>query len=212
MRDSLTNPPTTLPHRGQNQTPHPCNVVSRAAPAVTSHSLAPSKRDGLLITCHCTFDRYTCRTKIAVSPSPSSKLPNLIDTESDMRRASSLPQNSPCNIRYIAHRPPESLDTLPSRAMEISRHPCREIFAVTPASSTKLPKSLGTFSNIRRGCSPRTQQREARGLRSSPNPPNANGVTNIACTPWRVSRRISADMPDSRASEGPALQNGGAID
>ena len=52
----------------------------------------------------------------------------------------------PCNIRYIAHRPRKSLDTLPAQTLPISRHPCRDIFRVNPIPSTKRPKSLGTFS------------------------------------------------------------------
>ena len=50
----------------------PCNSALYAPPVFLSH--AP------LITRHCSFDRYTCRTKNAVTPFPSSKLPNLTDT------------------------------------------------------------------------------------------------------------------------------------
>ena len=118
MRDPLPTPPTTLftlkernategppahpctPHRRQNPPPRPCNIVlhpgrgasrseesrvSASGPAFPSHSQ--------LVTRHCIFDRYTCRTKNAVSPSPSSKLPNLIDTDSHPSRMRILRAN-----------------------------------------------------------------------------------------------------------------------
>ena len=50
-----------------------------------------------LTTRHCTFDRYTCRTKNAVSSSTSSKLPNLIDTVSHPCGMRISPPARPCN-------------------------------------------------------------------------------------------------------------------
>ena len=44
------------------------------------------RRNSWLATRHCIFDRYTCRTKNAVRPAASSKLPNLIDTLADPMR------------------------------------------------------------------------------------------------------------------------------
>ena len=193
-------------HGGHSHTSRPCYVVlhddrtrigmltgaprseaSRvpaSAPAFPNHSLAPSRREGPLVTRHCTLDRYTCRTKKAVSPFASSKLPNLIDTLSHpfrmregranivSRRIS--PGTRPCNIvlhagsgaSLSAHLVPSLLLRhvtccyVPAPASRISRHVCREIFRVTPIPSTKPPKSLGTFSNFRSGCSSRAEHRE----------------------------------------------------
>ena len=36
MRNSLTNPPTTAPRQGQNQSPRPCNIVLQAPPPSTN--------------------------------------------------------------------------------------------------------------------------------------------------------------------------------
>ena len=90
------------------------------------------------------IDRYTCRTKIAVSPSTSSKLPNLIDTLLDPAQ--------PCRIVLHLAVAGENLGSWPVRTSnfepltsEISRHVCREIFRVSPIASTKPPKYLGTF-------------------------------------------------------------------
>ena len=120
-----------------------CNTSLHAAFGYSSHSP--------LVTRHCSFDRYTCRTKNAVSPAPSTKLPNLIDTDFGPRpvrcnivlRATSDPifnRVLSCNIRYMAQR-------LRPAPAQISRHPCQEIFRVTPIPSTKLPKYLGTLAH-----------------------------------------------------------------
>ena len=101
------------------------------------------------------FDRYTCRTKNAVSSFSSPKLPNLIDTEFAPAARRPLHVTS----RYVPraeHRGAKDLAAspllrhvtccyVPASASRISRHLWREIFRVTPVPSTKLPKYRGTF-------------------------------------------------------------------
>ena len=79
MHDPLTSPATALLRRGQDPTRRPCNIVSYAASAFSSHSPLACPEPLRGVTRH--FDRYTCRTKNAVSPAPSTKVPNLIDTD-----------------------------------------------------------------------------------------------------------------------------------
>ena len=138
----------------------------------------------------CCFDRYTCRTKNAVTPFPSMKVRNLIDTLSrptkirigsanTVNRGLPLGSTAPCYIRNISHQSPKSLDTPALQTLHISRHPCRDIFCVTPTPSTKLPKYLGTFSNLRRGCLSRAEHREARDRSPHPGPtPNTAATTS----------------------------------
>ena len=179
MRDSLHIPPTALLHRGQNQTPQLCNILLPTAPGFSSHSpLACPERRG--VARHCTKNRYTCRTKSAVSLSTSSKLPNLIDTEFDPAARRPLHVRS-CCVRRAEHRGAKDLAAfplpshvtwcyMPAPATRISRHLCRDIFRVSPIPSTKPPKYLGTFSDIRSavyvphafagpGCLSRAEQR-----------------------------------------------------
>ena len=155
MRDSLTNPPTTLftlrepnategpaLHQRQNQTPRPCNVMLHAAPAFPSHSPLPSRLSilGSVPTSNLQpqtsrIDRYTCRTKNAVSSSPSSKVPNLIDTEFAPAAKGCLHLGSSCRTTRLEALPISNLQLPPFRACYVVLHTCtRHQNIATPLS------------------------------------------------------------------------------
>ena len=106
------------------------------------------------------FDRYTCRTKNAASPFPSTKRRNLIDTEFAPAASSRLHLRCSCPTTWFETLPISNLRLPTSRpcyvvlratkfeadSLKISRHVCRDIFRITSTPSTKLRKYRGTFS------------------------------------------------------------------
>ena len=134
-------------------TVRPCNIVSHAAPAFASHSrlTCPEPPRGvtghrILIDTH--VEQETCLTPYESATSPKFDRYTFAPFCPAFRHTMvmiSFPA-MPCNIRYIAHRPLQSRDTPALQTLQISQHPCREILRVSPISSTKRPKSLGTFS------------------------------------------------------------------
>ena len=144
MRDPLTNPPTSFTlrereapegltaskpkgaeppalHRGQNPAPQRCYLLLHAAPAFPSRLplLSRSPLFGSAPTSNLQpltsrIDRYTYRSKIAVSPSPSSKVPNLIDTLFDSAASRCLHLRSSCTTARFEILPVSNLQFLTS--------------------------------------------------------------------------------------------------
>ena len=171
MRDSLTSPATapftlrepnaaegpparpSTPDSGQSQTSRPCNIMlhppagrGRSRPVFSllpclSASLHPAP-----------FDRYTCRTKNAVSSSTSSKLPNLIDTKCNPAAKGRLHLGSSCRTTRFETLPISNLQLPPSRACNIMLRSSakRRILPSPPAMLRGVtylrsrPKYLGT--------------------------------------------------------------------
>jgi hypothetical protein len=116
MRDKVDNPhpKATSPSRqaavGRHDPRERKYPIRIFVPSGAARARGPSSLDG-----------YTCRTKIAVTPSPSANLPKLMDTES-----APFDYVTSCN----AHSP----------ATEITRHAFRDIFRRNSSAINKTAK------------------------------------------------------------------------
>ena len=126
-----------------------CNVLLHAIPSFPSHSPLACPEPTRGGTRHCRFDRYTCRTKNAVSSSTSSKLPNLIDTLSHPTRMRILPALSEVEGRANIASRRLSPSALPCNCRsDEDRHPERSIAKRRNSSliAHRPPKSLDTLA------------------------------------------------------------------
>ena len=136
-----------------------------SAPAFSSHSP--------LATGHCAFDRYTCRTKNAASPSASSKLPNLIDTKSTPAASDRLHLGSSCPTAQVETLPISNLQLPPFRACYIALHADPTRIGILPALTQE-----GSGASRSEG--------------SLPSPSEPCCVVLHACTP---TQNLSAPLP-----------------
>ena len=142
MRSSNYRPHTTGSPAAASVPSLPLRLLSSVRPhapfVAALRLLAPSHTEGSLVTL---ADGHACPSKNAVSPLTSTKRPKLIGTESVSVRRCNIVLHA--NLLRLCHV--TSCCYVPACVAQITQHPCREIFRVTPVPSTKLPKSLGTF-------------------------------------------------------------------
>lgn len=163
----------TAPPIATHQPSHGESPTRVSVPILTTFADAPCLRS----------DRYTLRIlidtpveqKTWLTPSASTDPQNLIDTKS----APPCPAFRPCNI--VTSRSGHA--NLSAQTLQISRHPCRDIFRVTPAPSTNLPRYRGTFPTLHPGCNVAPNRSQLPKRKSGEQPQTFESIRTLPYNP-----------------------------
>ena len=181
----------------------PCNIVLHAALAFSGHSPARGGCRGAIVSLHpclfacpprraslhpASFDRYTCRTKIAVSSSTSSKLPNLIDTEFAPAARGSLHLGCSCPIARLETLPISNLQLPPPRACYVVLRGCIHVQNL----SARVPRDFP------RNCRPDLDRHPERSIAERRISPPFRSPAMLRRVTWLHSRPKSLGTPAER--------------